>query len=66
MTPIRFTYYDEALKEKAYVSILGQFTHHFTGETIYRVRIEEANGWVMEPFLNETDIQEMLKNRVEE
>lgn len=66
MTPIRFVYFDEQLGEKAYVSIFGQFKHYFTGETMYHTRIEEANGWVMEPIISETEMKEILKHRVEE
>ena len=66
MTPIRFEYYDEFIKQKVYLSILGQFRHHYTGETIYRVRVEYQDGWVMEPLYSETDILKCLKHRVEE
>ena len=66
MTPIKFEYYDEGANQKAYLSILRQFKHHYTGETIYHVRVEYEDGWIMEPLYSETDIHELLKYRVEE
>lgn len=47
MLPIRFTYL-EPHDEKVYVSILDQIKHHFTGETIYKIRKEGERGWVSE------------------
>jgi hypothetical protein len=66
MTPIRFTYFDEDAGQKVYVSILGQFTHHFTRENMYHVRAEYSDGFVMEPIYDEAHIRELLKKRVEE
>ena len=68
MLPIRFTYIDDTVypEEKVYVSILGQFDHHFTGETIYKLRLEGERGWFDEHFYRECYVKNMLKKKVEE
>lgn len=65
LLPVRFTYL-EAHGEKVYVSILGQFKHHFTGETVYKIRKEGERGWVSESWIEEKYIPGMLNRRVEE
>lgn len=64
MLPVRFVYLENT--EKVYVSILGQFKHHFTGETIYRVRREGESGWVGEELYGEKNLINLLRLRVEE
>ena len=64
MLPVRFTYLENG--EKVYVSILGQFKHHFTGKTIHKIRLEGESGWVNDYFYQEEYVQNLLKKRVEE
>lgn len=64
MLPVRFTYLDG--NEKVYLSILGQFKHHFTGKTYHKVRLEGENGWVEEFFYLEEVVMNLLKKRVKE
>ena len=65
MLPIRFTYL-EAHGEKVYTSILGQFKHHFTGEIIYKIRMEGERGWVSEHWCEERYVRPLLNRKVEE
>lgn len=64
MLPVRFTYLENS--EKVYASILGQFTHHFTGKTIYKIRLEGESGWINEYFYLEECVMNLLKKRVED
>lgn len=66
MLPVRFTYIDNTVhpEEKIYVSILGQLKHHFTGETIYQLRLEGERGWIAEHFYKEEYAKKMLEKRV--
>lgn len=61
MLPIRFEYFDPELEELTYISILHQFKHHFTGETMYKIRVECQSGFVIETFLSEGDLFKMIE-----
>ena len=52
--------------QKVHVTILENFKHHFTGETIYRIREEGEFGWVDEGFYCKESILEWLQTKVEE
>lgn len=64
MLPVRFTYLENG--EKVYVSLLGQFKHHFTGKTVWQVRLEGESGWFGEKFWLEEYVMNILKKRVED
>lgn len=69
MLPIQFEYmhdlyFDGRQMEKRHVTLLSQFKQHYTGETIYRVRIQLEHGYVFEDVVPEHRIKEMLKTRV--
>lgn len=63
MLPLRFEY---VVEQRVYVSILQQFKHHYTGETIYRVRQEYENGYANESLYTENELRRMLALKVEE
>ena len=64
MLPVRFIYSEN--DEKVYVAILANFTHHFTGKTYYKVRLEGESGWFGEYLYLEDVIKNLLERRVEE
>ena len=64
MLPVRFTYLENG--EKVYVSIIANFTHRFTGKTVYKVRLEGESGWFDEHLYLEEVVKNLLKKRVEE
>lgn len=65
MLPIRFEYFDQDLGQKVYVSVLYQFKHHFTGETMYKFRVEGQSGFVGEVFDSESELMKLLEQRIE-
>lgn len=66
MLPIRFEYIRDDFGHKAYLSILGEIKHHYTGETLYHVREEGEEGWFVDGFMNQTYVNNCLKRRVKE
>ena len=64
MTPVHITYLENG--EKVHVSILGQFAHHFTGTTIYKIRREGESGWVGEDLYFERALLLLLNMRIED
>lgn len=67
MLPIRFEYLtDYYPQERVYVSLLDRYKHHYTGETIYRVREEGESGWVTVNYYQEKILQLILKRKVED
>lgn len=67
MTPLCFVYRPISITGALhYVTVLGQFTHHFTGETFYRVRVESSLGTANETIYSEAYMQMALSHRVEE
>lgn len=65
MLPIRFEYFDKELEELIYVSILTQFKHHFTGETIYKIREEGESGFVFEAYIAEDELLKLVEQRIQ-
>ena len=67
MVPLCFEYRSEEYPGQViFVTILGQFKHHFTGETIYRVREEFERGPAYEAYYTEARMQIALANRIQE
>ena len=75
MIPIQFEYvgasYDGDLwgeNTKHFITILEVFTHRYSGELMYKVRddyIESPNLPISREYiLNETEILDILKNRI--
>ena len=75
MIPIQFEYvgasYDSDLwgeNTKHFITVLEVFTHRYSGELMYKVRddyIESSNLPISREYiLNETEILDMLKNRI--
>lgn len=65
MLPIRFEYFDKELEELIYVSILTQFKHHFTGETVYKIRQEGKSGFVFDTYISEDKLMELVEQRIQ-
>ncbi len=65
MIPVHFTYYSSMAQQKIYVTVLQQFVHHFTGETMYRVREEGEEGWAEDCTYTRGILLAMLDNKVE-
>jgi hypothetical protein len=67
MLPIRFEYVDEAfgLKEKKFVTVLGEHTHHYTGKKFIRIREEFESGYIQEYMVTAETMKLMLSKRVE-
>lgn len=82
MIPISFEYVDtsyeldylhpersEAVEVKHFISVLGVFKHHYTGELMYKVREDYTDHYgapiSREYIINETAIFGMLKDRVD-
>ena len=71
MLPIQFEYvhamnFDGEIKDKRYVTIIGQLKQYYTNKTMYKVRVQMQTGMVFEEFVNEDTIQEWLRARVKE
>lgn len=66
MLPIRFEYVRDDFGNKAYMSILGEIKHHYTRETLYHVREEGEEGWIVDGYMTQTYVNNCLKRRVEE
>lgn len=66
MIPWKFVYYSDDYKQKIHISVLEKINHHYTGETIYRVREQAEFGWIDEGFYSENMVCEWLKNKVGE
>lgn len=71
MIPIQFEYlqdlyFDGCVKEKRHITIIGRLKQRYTGETIYRVRVQIESGLVWDDYVNETEIHKWLRTRVME
>ena len=62
--PVRFIYLEDG--EKVYASLIGQFKHHFTDKTVYRIRLEGESGWFAEYLYLEEVVANLLKKRIDE
>lgn len=66
MIPLCFEYLSDAYPgQTVYITIIGQFTHHFSGCPVYRVREEYANGSACETLYTESYMKHALSNRVD-
>lgn len=67
MIPLRFEYIDEifGIKEKKFVTILGEHKHHYTNVRFIRICEEFENGHIQEYMVNEETMKQMLSKRVE-
>ena len=66
MVPWKFVYYSSEYEQKVHITILEKINHHYTGETIYRVREQSDSGWIDEGFYSEATVNEWLENKLEE
>ena len=72
MLPIQFEYVlpnnskDTIEPERVYLTIIGQFKHHYTGQTMYRVREESSRGKATESIITEYRMNSRLSMRVKE
>lgn len=67
MVPLKFEYIDErfGIKEKKFVTVIGEHTHHYTGVKFIRIREEFENGHIQEYMVNEETMKKMLSKRAE-
>lgn len=65
MLPIKFEYVND-VGSRVYLSILGELKHHYTGETIYRVREEGDSGWIVEGLRTKAHVDCLLRRSVED
>ena len=67
MLPIRFEYVERCtdIEFRRFVTVLGEYTHHYTGEKFFRIRSEMDIGTIQEYMVTEADMKQMLSKRVE-
>lgn len=64
MIPIKFEY--TFGWERICVTILDQYKHHYTGETVIYIREEGESGWIHDHYVSEEELQRLLAMRVED
>lgn len=67
MVPLKFEYIDErfGIKEKKFVTVIGEHTHHYTGAKFIRIREKFENGHIQEYMVTEDVMRQMLNKRME-
>lgn len=67
MIPLRFEYVERCtdIEHKRFVTILGEYKHHYTGKKFIRIREEYEYGGIQEYVVSEETMKQMLSKIVE-